>query len=85
MPVVKVVTYLDVGLRHVTGEKRRFLKSENNNQNSESMEGTRDRSPAIQHVSMSFFGIFWPFDSVPATCLLFFFETIALQICIHVR
>ena len=36
--MVKVVTYVDVGLRHVLGEKRRFLKSENNKQNSESKE-----------------------------------------------
>ena len=38
MPMVKVVTYVDVGPRHVLGEKRRFLKSENNKQNSESGE-----------------------------------------------
>ena len=37
-PMVQDVTYVDVGPRHVTGEKRRFLKSENNNQNSESGE-----------------------------------------------
>ena len=36
--MVKVVTYINVGTRHVTGEKRRFLKSEKNNQNSESKE-----------------------------------------------
>ena len=36
--MVKVVTYVDVGPRHVLGEKRRFLKSENNKQNSESGE-----------------------------------------------
>ena len=33
--MVKVVTYINVGTR---GEKRRFLKSEKNNQNSESKE-----------------------------------------------
>ena len=38
MPMVKVVTYVDVGPWHVKGEKRRFLKSKNNKQNSESME-----------------------------------------------
>ena len=29
MPMVKVVTYVDVGPWHVKGEKRRFLKSKN--------------------------------------------------------
>ena len=38
MPMVKVVTYVDVGPWHVKGEKRRFLKSVKNNQNSESKE-----------------------------------------------
>ena len=36
--MVKVVKYINVGTWDVTGEKRRFLKSEKNNQNSESKE-----------------------------------------------